>query len=236
MDLRLGQGVRPVNQLAGEPVLVVGAGGHAFSVIDTLECQGRHRVVGLLVNDSPVDRAVRGYRVLGSVSELATVAQATGCQAVIVTIGDNYQRQRVSAKVRSLLPDAHFISAIHPSAVISSTARVGQGVVILAGAVVNCGTEIGEGCLINSRASVDHDCTLEAFSSVAPGATLGGNVVVGQRSSVGLGAAVVHRISIGADTVIGAGAVVVADQEAGIVAFGSPCRMVRTRAANAPYL
>jgi hypothetical protein len=43
-------------------------------------------------------------------------------------------------------------------------------------------------------------------------------------------------LSIGADTVIGAGSVVVAAIEPGVVAFGTPCRTVRPRVHDEAYL
>ena len=72
--------------------------------------------------------------------------------------------------------------------------------------------------------------------SIAPGATLGGNVRVGGGSAISLGVGVIHGITIGEDTVIGAGAVVVRDMPPGVVAYGVPARVIRTRARGERYL
>ena len=45
-----------------------------------------------------------------------------------------------------------------------------------------------------------------------------------------------HGIAIGENTVIGAGAVVVADIPADVVAYGNPCRVIRPRRLGEPYL
>jgi acetyltransferase-like isoleucine patch superfamily enzyme len=101
---------------------------------------------------------------------------------------------------------------------------------------VGAGCTLGPGSLINTQASLDHDSNLGAFASLAPGAVTGGRVQVGERSFIGLGAQLVHGITIGADTVVGAGSLVLKDLPAGVVGYGSPARVIRTRHADEPYL
>ena len=82
----------------------------------------------------------------------------------------------------------------------------------------------------------DHDSHLGAFASLAPGAITGGGVEIGARSFVGLGAQLIHGVSIGADTVVGAGALVLHPLPDGVVAYGAPARVIRSRQVSEPYL
>jgi maltose O-acetyltransferase len=52
-------------------------------------------------------------------------------------------------------------------------------------------------------------------------------IVVGDNVWLGGGVIVCPGVTIGADTVVGAGSVVVRDLPAGVVAVGSPARVVR---------
>src|SRR4030095_339622 len=77
------------------------------------------------------------------------------------------------------------INAIHPSAVISASVKMGDGVMVAANATLNPLVEIGQGVICNTSSSIDHECVIGDFSHIAPGAVLCGNVMVGRGSFVG---------------------------------------------------
>ncbi len=52
-------------------------------------------------------------------------------------------------------------------------------------------------------------------------------VRIGHNCWIGAGACILPGVSIGDNTVIGAGSVVTRDIPANVVAFGSPCRVIR---------
>lgn len=140
----------------------------------------------------------------------------------IVSIGDGnirWQKHR-------LLQDAgaRLITLIHPAAIVSPYATIGQGSVVMAGAVINVDTNIGEACIINTGATVDHDCRLGNAVHICPGANLSGGVKVGPYSWIGVGAAVKQYVCIGDTVTAGAGAVVVNDIQAGLNVIGNPAR------------
>jgi sugar O-acyltransferase (sialic acid O-acetyltransferase NeuD family) len=199
-------------------ILLFGAGGHSSVVREIVRAAGNYEIVAV------IDRSNED------------ASGSFGVQAGIVAIGDNFARSRVVARVRELLPDFQFVTAVHPAAVIAEGVEVGPGTVVMPGVCISPGTRIGAHCIVNTGATLDHDDTLGDFASVAPGVTAGGNVSVGAFSAVGLGASLIHGISIGDHSVIGAGAVVVRNVPAHVVAYGNPSRVVRAREAGAPYL
>jgi len=71
---------------------------------------------------------------------------------------------------------------------------------------------------------------------LAPGATVGGNVEIGEFSAISLGASVIQRVRIGSHSVVGAGALVLRDLPDRIVAFGVPAVVVRGRMPGDKYL
>lgn len=66
------------------------------------------------------------------------------------------------------------ISQIHPTAVIDSSAIIGQGVVIGPYAIVGPKTRIGDGCQLAPHAVIEGYTMLGAGCKVSPGAVIGG--------------------------------------------------------------
>jgi sugar O-acyltransferase (sialic acid O-acetyltransferase NeuD family) len=120
------------------------------------------------------------------------------------------------------------ITVIHPSAVIASNALIGEGSQILANATICSRVKIGKSIIVNSSASVDHECILEDGVHIGPGAKLAGCIEVGLNSFIGTGAVVLPRIKIGKNSVIGAGSVVTKNIPDNVIAYGNPCRVIKT--------
>jgi UDP-perosamine 4-acetyltransferase len=155
--------------------------------------------------------------------------RAAGVETAIVALGDNRLRARLAQEVIAL--GFALDSAVHPGAQVSPTARLGQGVAIMAGAILNAATTLGDGSIVNTGASVDHDNRIGRFVHVAPGAHLAGYVTVEDGALIGVGATVGRGrpLRIGAGAVVGAGSVVIGDVLPGVVVAGNPARPLRFR-------
>lgn len=188
-----------------------GAGGHAKVIKDIVDCQGD--AVGMFYDDSPHVESIHGVKV-------CRTADAEIVPPLIIAIGSNAVRQKLAERYAAL----PFARAIHPSAIISSTAQIGEGTVVMQGAIIQTDAAIGRHCIINTGATVDHECRIADYVHISPNATLCGNVHVGEGSWIGAGSTVIPGIKIGRNVVVGAGAVVVRDIPDGVVAYGNPCR------------
>jgi len=213
-------------------IYVFGAGGHAKVVADMIEQQNKFHIAALVVPDGTPLATWSAYPCILE----SEVWKNPNTTLGIVAVGDNAVRARVVASIRNHLPNFHFVTICHPSAIIASTVTVGAGTVIMAGAVVQPYTTIGQHCIINTQASVDHECWLDDYASIAPSACLGGNVHIGSHTYIALGANLIHGISIGAHSVIGAGATVVTSIGTNVVAYGTPAKIVRHRDLGDAYL
>ena len=126
---------------------------------------------------------------------------------IIIAIGDNKTRQKISQKVEAV--GFEIVNLIHKSAVVSESAVIEKGVVVMPNAVINAKACIKEGAIINSGAVIEHECVIGKFAHISPNAALAGNVSVGEFTHVGIGSSVIQGISIGKNCIIGAGSVVV---------------------------
>lgn len=219
-----------------ETILLIGASGHAKVLIDIIECARKYKIAGLLDRDSIPGRRVQGYEVLGNEEELPVMKKEYGVTGLVIAIGDNYMRAEVYQRVSKICPDLSFVKAIHPSALVSKSATIGEGTVIMAGVTVNPSSTIGRFCILNTQSSLDHDSAMDDFSSLAPGVVLGGNCKIGKLSAICIGAVVIHGIHVGENSVVGAGAIVLENIEPNKLAYGIPAKPVSDRKSGDLYL
>lgn len=198
-----------------------GASGHGKVVKDILNANGV-KVEAFVDDNLRVDECA-GRPVLHD---------ALGLSPMIVSIGVNRVRkivvERLVANAKANENTLEFATAIHPSAIISPSVRIGDGTVVMAGAVINADAVIGKHCIVNTGATVDHDCVIGDYCHVAPGVHVSGGTLIGEGTWIGVGACVIQCLNIGKDCMIGAGSVVVNDIPDGVTAYGNPCR-VRTK-------
>jgi sugar O-acyltransferase (sialic acid O-acetyltransferase NeuD family) len=202
--------------------LIIGAGGHGKVVADTaLLCGWEVCFIDDRAGEAP---GPLGLVVIGGIDEIPSHARAF--DAAVVAIGA--APRRLEVQDRCLREGMAVATVIHPTAVVSRHATLGEGTVVFANAVVNAGARMGRACIVNTAATIDHDCWLGDGVHVCPGTHLAGNVSIGDRAWIGIGSAVRQRLEIGADAVVGAGAAVVADVPSGKTVVGVPARIVGT--------
>lgn len=144
---------------------------------------------------------------------------------IIVAIGNMQVRRRLCKRVQAA--GFNLVSLIHPSAMISSSATIEAGTVVMPLAVINARAHIAGGCIINTAAVVEHDCVINAYVNICPRVSLAGNVTVGEQTDIGIGSCSIQGLKIGSFSIVGAGSVIVNHIEDGVVAFGNPARTQR---------
>lgn len=190
----------------GQPLVLVGGGGHALVVAEAAAAAGL-LPVGFLDDDvdAPLGRSPNGLVRVGKLSELDRI----GDRGWIVAVGHLAFRSGVIDRLAQLENGRGARTVIHPTAVVSSSARIGAGVFIGPRAVVNARALVMDHAIVNTGAIVEHECVVGFNTHIAPGAVLAGRVRVGTQTLVGIGARVLPDLSIGDRCVIGAGSVVI---------------------------
>lgn len=189
-----------------------GASGHGKVVKEILENAGVE--VKAYIDDDPTLSRSFGLPVLH---------KSEGLEPMVVCIGRCDIRKKI---VESL--NCKFATAIHSSAIVSPSAKIGEGSVVMQGAVIQADATIGKHCIINTKASVDHECVIEDFVHIAPGSTLSGNVHVGSGTWVGVGTTVIQGVKIGKNCLIGAGSVIINDVPDNSKGYGVPFKVTDT--------
>lgn len=200
--------------------LVLGAGGHARSVVDVIERRG-DRVVAVVGAAAGADWDPWGIERLDDdvaaferiVAERLRAAAAIGAADPRLAV------------VRAILALGGSVPAlVARTATVGRSSVVGHGSVVLEHAHVGPASTLGHGVIVNTAAVVEHDCLVGDGVHVAPGACLLGGVTVGERTLVGGGALILPGIMVGAGVTIGAGAVVTRPVPDGATVVGAPAR------------
>jgi len=206
---------------------MLGAGGHASVLADTIRAVPIVSLVCVLDADpGKWGGSFCGVPVRGSDDELPGIVRE-GVRYFVVGVGaaeKNGPRRLVYERAEGLGLKA--LSLVHPTAVCSPSAVLGEGVQVMPLAVVNAGCVLGKNVIVNTGAIVEHDCVIADHVHIAPRVVLGGGVRVGEDALLGMGASVMPGVTIGRRSIVGAGAVVVVDVAEAKVVAGVPARVV----------
>lgn len=197
-------------------MVVYGASGHGKVIIDILE--SLEYKIDFIVDDNSSITDFMGYEVRRNTGEYDEVTIAIGnCQ--------------IRKKIAESLKVQKYVKAVHPSAIVSPRASIGDGTVVMHAAVIQTCAQVGEHCIINTGASVDHDCIIGDYVHIAPHATVAGGVEIGEGTWIGAGSVIKQYLKIGANCMIGAGAVVIKDVPDNTTVVGVPARDINQREA-----
>ncbi len=200
-----------------ESIILIGGSGHAKVIIDCVRASGSH-VAGILDDGIAAGSSVHDVPVLGKVSDYPKYAQ----YLFLIAIGNNEVRCRIAQSM-----DVRWATVVHPSAVVSAYAGIGEGTVVMPGAVINSGAVIGSHCIVNTGAIIEHDNQIGDFAHISVGAKLAGTVSIGRKSWVGIGAVVSNNLSVCSDCMIGAGTVVIRSIAEPGTYVGNPARRIK---------
>jgi len=190
-----------------DKIVVVGGGGHAKVIINTIKKLNNYEILGYV--DS-IDRGILlDVKYLGTDTVLFNIIEAyKSCNAVIgigntMISSKRYEIYNVLKEIGFELP-----VIISENAIVNEGVRIDQGSVLLDGVIINVNSNLGKCVIVNTGAIVEHDCEIGDFSHIASGAVLSGGVKVHKNSMVGSGATILHDKEIGENCMVGSGAVV----------------------------
>jgi carbonic anhydrase/acetyltransferase-like protein (isoleucine patch superfamily) len=123
---------------------------------------------------------------------------------VIIGINDPRERKRLAVKYPGMGPPR---AIVDPSAIIGPNVTLARGVIVAPLACLLHDVDLGEHVHVNYHASMTR-CTVGAYTTVSPGATICGDVEIGEVCMIGAGAVVCDRVTIGDHVTVAAGAII----------------------------
>lgn len=208
-------------------IVVIGAGGQARIVYEILSFDRNAEVVAFVDNVvHGSDEQIMGIPITGDHSVLPKLIK-NGVRGAIIAIGDNKIRAERFDELSAM--GLEMVNAIHPTAYIAPSARLGRGVTVAIGAIIGTASRIGNNVIVNNGAVVDHESEIEDGVHIAPRCCLAGRVTVKRGTLIGIGSVITQYLTIGENVTIGAGSVVLEDVPDNVVAVGTPAKVVKRK-------
>lgn len=199
-----------------DDIVIVGFGGHARSVADSIIREEKYNIVGYtdLVGCNCC------YKYLGSDDVLKNLYE-DGVHNVALGVGfmgNSYVRDSLVILLKAI--GYEFPVIVDPSAIIAQDVSIGEGTFIGKNVVINAESKVGKFCIINTGVIAEHENEIRDYSHIAVGAILCGNVSIGHHSFIGANATVIQGRKIGNNCIVGANSTVLSHVENNMKACG----------------
>ena len=210
-----------------QKVLIMGTGAQAKYIADIFGDKSDFKIIGFVKdNDDKDPDWICHYRAslyenFDSIGQ--HIIQTRTCKFIVANSCNN-RKEKIVNKLWKY--DIEFENAVHPSAIISSSAEIGTNLIINANAIIQPFAKIGSGVMIHSGVIIEHNCLVEDYVNLSPGARLAGWVTVKKGAYVYTGASIIPRITIGKNSIVGAGSVVLEDVADNVTVAGVPARTI----------
>lgn len=194
-----------------EKIVIVGAGGHAKTIVDTLERLDTFEIAGYISKENVGSDIYRGYKIIGRDEDLKEIYKSGVVNAIIAVgfMGRSTLRQKLYEDLKQIgykLP-----AIVDPTAIIATDVVIDEGTYIGRNVVVNADAKIGKCCILNTSCVVDHENHIGNFTHISVQAVCCGKVHIGENCMLGANSTVIQNITVGDNTVIGAGALIIKD-------------------------
>ena len=128
-------------------LIIIGAGGHAKSCIDVIECEKKYKILGLV--DKNKIKKLGAYKILANDSSLDKIKILSKNAFIgIGQIKSANLRKKMFLKLKKIGFNLPVIKS--PHSYISKNSSIGEGTIIMHGAYIGPNVKIGKNCIINN--------------------------------------------------------------------------------------
>ncbi len=208
-------------------IIIFGAGGfgrETAQLIEDINLKKEDWVIEGFVDDAPElkNKIVNGYKVLGGAEYLNNYTDEV---FITCPIGYANVKKKVIDKVSN--SNVVFANLIHPSAIISGTVELGQGIIIQSNCVVTTNVRLGNHVHVNPQCGIAHDSIIGDYTSLFWNVNVSGNVKIGEGCVLGSKSVIIQGKSIGNWSTIGSGSNVINDIPSNCTAVGNPAKPIK---------
>lgn len=217
-----------------QKIIIIGGRGSALVLAEQIfDAKSRFNedidLLGFAFDDLSNGNEINGFPILAGTNEIyEKYKDDNEVKFIFQLYRPDLLNERIALKDSYKIPDHRYATFIHPSCLISRSATIGVGTVIMANTVVNPNAIIGKFCTIQSNVTIGHDSVMGDYNFVATQSTVG-NIVMGSRNFMGINSCTNNFITIGDNCFIGMASNVVKSVPTETKVFGNPAKPFFTK-------
>lgn len=211
-----------------EKIIIIGGRGTAIVIADQIfDANNRFgksiEVLGLSLDDLSNGDNINGYPILCSIKELnVKYGEYNDIKFIYSLYRPDLMRERTQILYDLNIPKDKFTNFIHPSVMMSKSAKLGYGNVLLANVVVNCNAVIGNFNTVNSGTLLGHDIEIGNNNYFAGQVCVGSGLKIGNENFIGLNSSLRNGIKFGSNNIVGMSSNITKDVENNSILYGNP--------------
>lgn len=200
-------------------LILIGAGGFAKSVIDSID-EKKYNIFGFI--DDIKSGSHLGYPILtNNLNEF----EEKDNFCYFIAIGDNLKRTFWYKEL--VKRNLEIINVVDKTAILSSNITYGRGLFVGKLAVINSDVRIGENVIVNTKALLEHGVRVGHNSNISTNTVVNGDVQIGNDCFIGSSSVINGQLKIDNNAIVGSGTVVIKNVEKNTVVAGVPGKVIR---------
>lgn len=205
-------------------IIIIGAGGFGREVYIWAKdsfFKDQYRIKGFLDNNPKI---LNNYNMdVGIIGNLDNY-EVENQDRFIFAIGDVDIKKHLIIKLKK--KGAKFITLIHPTAIVVSTARIGEGVIICPFCLVSDNVRLDDFVMMNAYSSCGHDARIGKYCILSSYAAMAGFAVLEDEVFLGLHATIIPGKRVCCKSKVSANSVVMRDVPPNKMVFGVPGKAI----------
>lgn len=208
-------------------IFIIGAGGvgrETAQLIEDINLISRDWNILGFIDDNPSIHGIliNGYEVVGGSEYLNSYNRYA---YAVCTISNPKIKKLALSKIHN--KKVSYANLIHPTAIISKSAKLGMGLIIQAYCIVSTNVSVGNHVQLNPQCGIGHDSIINDFSSLYWNVNISGNVIIDEGCVLGTKTTVIQGLKVGAWSIVGASATIINDMPSGCTAVGTPAKPIK---------
>ena len=198
-----------------------GAGTELYEMISVSSLKNHWREILFIDDTKPqsITHTIKSY----PFSDFVNIFNAEEIE-IVIAVGEPSSREYLYKKVKEA--GYSLGKVVSETALVSPSATLSDGVVVLGRSIVSSGAHIGSNTFINSTAIIGHNVDVGPHCLICSFSILAGHAQIGSCSFIGASSCIRDKIVLGDKVVVSMGAVVLKNVESGFVVMGNPARVI----------
>lgn len=216
-----------------QDVVLFGAGGAFKEVVDLINCinesnsknQKKYRIVGSYDDNKNLkSKKFYGHKVLGDRNDLIKFLKKNKDVSIVVSIANPKVKEVLCEELKKY---AKFETLLHPSVIVSKTAKIGPGCIIMQYSVISSDVVLDEFVYINMHTTIGHDATIDKYTSIMSHCDITGCVKIEKSVYIANSCSIVPGLKVCEGAKIHMGSRVFKNVKKNTNVIGNPAKVIK---------